>query len=143
MYVGMWICTHALFSHAPLYVTNGNMTGLNLIQVYGELVYMCTEHINNTFIAHDLITHLVQTNFLQCACVYFVNMIMYMYILYTRSPGGTPMKRRDQVDREPACNDPAAIIAQALRRKFANKMFQDSPSMCIHIYSAVALSFTL
>ena len=39
------------------------------------------------------------------------------------------MKRKDQIDREPASNDPAAVIAFALRRKFANKMFQDSPGM--------------
>jgi hypothetical protein len=44
-----------------------------------------------------------------------------------RSPGGTPMRRKDRVNCEPASNDPAAIIAQALRRKFANRMFQDSP----------------
>ena len=37
------------------------------------------------------------------------------------------MRRKDRVNCEPASNDPAAIIAQALRRKFANRMFQYSP----------------
>ena len=39
------------------------------------------------------------------------------------------MRRKDQDNCEPASNDPAAVIAQALRRKFANRMFQDSPGM--------------
>lgn len=37
------------------------------------------------------------------------------------------MKKRDQDSREPASNDPAAVIAHALRRKFAHNVFQDSP----------------
>ena len=41
------------------------------------------------------------------------------------------MRRRDQENVEPASNDPAAVIAQALRRKFANRMFQDSPGVCV------------
>ena len=44
-----------------------------------------------------------------------------------RSPGGTPMKKKGQENIEAASNDPAAVIAQALRRKFAHNVFQDSP----------------
>ena len=41
------------------------------------------------------------------------------------------MRRRDRDNVDPASNDPAAVIAQALRRKFANRIFQDSPgSVC-------------
>ena len=54
-----------------------------------------------------------------------------------RSPGGTPMRRKDQENCEPASNDPGAIIAQALRRKFANRMFQDSPG--IVAYTAILI----
>ena len=54
---------------------------------------------------------------------------------YTRrSPGGTPMNKRDPDSSQPASNDPAAVIAQALRRKFAHNVFQDSPGMCMYNY---------
>lgn len=43
-----------------------------------------------------------------------------------RSPGGTPL-RRVQESQDAAANDPGAIIAQALRKKFSHKVFQDSP----------------
>ena len=39
------------------------------------------------------------------------------------------MRKKDQENREPASNDPAAVIAQALRRKFAHHVFQDSPGI--------------
>lgn len=44
------------------------------------------------------------------------------------------MKKRDQDSQEPASTDPAAVIAQALRRKFAHNVFQDSPGTCIIMY---------
>ena len=43
-----------------------------------------------------------------------------------RSPGGTPLRPK-QHNQDIASNDPGAIIAQALRRKFAHQVFQDSP----------------
>ena len=46
-----------------------------------------------------------------------------------RSPGGTPL-RKLQAHQQPASDDPAAIIAQALRKKFSHKVFQDSPGVC-------------
>lgn len=49
--------------------------------------------------------------------------------LLFRSPGGTPL-RRLQEHHQPTTDDPAAIIAQALRRKFSHKVFQDSPGTC-------------
>ena len=36
------------------------------------------------------------------------------------------MKKKGQ-ENMPASNDPAAVIAHALRRKFAHNIFQDSP----------------
>ena len=45
---------------------------------------------------------------------------------YYRSPGGTPLRCKTY-DIDAASNDPAAIIAQALRKKFSHKVFQDSP----------------
>ena len=38
--------------------------------------------------------------------------------------------RKLQERQQPASDDPAAIIAQALRKKFSHKVFQDSPGMC-------------
>ena len=37
------------------------------------------------------------------------------------------MRKKDPDSRVPASNDPAAVIAHALRRKFAHNVFQDSP----------------
>ena len=51
------------------------------------------------------------------------------------------MKKRDQDSQEPASTDPAAVIAQALRRKFAHNVFQDSPGTCIIIYIHVLHCF--
>ena len=42
-----------------------------------------------------------------------------------KSPGGTPL-RRLQEHQQPTMDNPAAIIAQALRRKFSHRVFQDS-----------------
>lgn len=66
------------------------------------------------------------------SCVHMQFPCHMMCQLLHRSPGGTPMRRKDQVNMEPASNDPAAVIAQALRRKFANRMFQDSPGTYVH-----------
>ncbi|KAM8945545.1 mitochondrial fission regulator 2 [Pelodytes ibericus] len=41
-----------------------------------------------------------------------------------RSPGGTPLTRKDKKRR--SLNDPAAIIAQALKQKFAHRRCDDS-----------------
>ena len=46
-----------------------------------------------------------------------------------RSPGGTPLRKLQEC-QQPASDDPAAIIAQALRKKFSHKVFQDSPGVC-------------
>ena len=53
-------------------------------------------------------------------------LLLLLYLHGSRSPGGTPL-RKVQETREAASNDPAAIIAQALRKKFAHNVFQDSP----------------
>ncbi|KAL5473524.1 hypothetical protein EMCRGX_G028015 [Ephydatia muelleri] len=45
---------------------------------------------------------------------------------FARSPGGTPMRKGQ--DSQSACDDdPGAIIARALRQKFSNRVFRDSP----------------
>ncbi|XP_003386870.1 PREDICTED: mitochondrial fission regulator 1-like [Amphimedon queenslandica] len=44
-----------------------------------------------------------------------------------RSPGGTPFRPHQTVSREPSMDDPAAVIAHALRKKFSHRIFQDSP----------------
>lgn len=44
-----------------------------------------------------------------------------------RSPGGTPLRPKNKDGREADPNDPASIIAQALRRKFSHRVFRDSP----------------
>ena len=41
-----------------------------------------------------------------------------------RSPGGTPIRKDNQAVHD---DDPGAIIARALRQKFSNRVFQDSP----------------
>ena len=43
-----------------------------------------------------------------------------------RSPGGTPLSPKHP-NQDAVSTDPGAIIAQALRRKFAHQVFQDSP----------------
>lgn len=45
------------------------------------------------------------------------------------------MKKRDQDSQEPASTDPGAVIAQALRRKFAHNVFQDSPGTYVMHYA--------
>ena len=44
-----------------------------------------------------------------------------------RSPGGTPL-RVLRANKQMDLNDPASIIAEALRRKFSNKVYTPSPS---------------
>ena len=44
-----------------------------------------------------------------------------------RSPGGTPLRPVNKGGRAADPNDPASIIAQALRRKFSHRVFKDSP----------------
>jgi hypothetical protein len=55
--------------------------------------------------------------------MYSVHTAMYPLL---RSPGGTPMRVR-QRDPSTPDNDPAAIIARALQKKFSHLVFQDSP----------------
>lgn len=43
-----------------------------------------------------------------------------------RSPGGTPLRTKTHT-QDPSTDDPAAIIAHALRKKFSHRIFQDSP----------------
>ena len=57
------------------------------------------------------------------------NLLLYN-MAHCRSPGGTPF-RRVRENTEAADNDPGAIIAQALRRKFAHRVFQDSPGLVV------------
>lgn len=45
-----------------------------------------------------------------------------------RSPGGTPMRKKP-LAQEPLVDDPAAIITNALRKKFSHRVFQDSPGI--------------
>lgn len=40
-------------------------------------------------------------------------------LLLSRSPGGTPVRRRGNKGGAALLNDPAALIAEALKRKFA------------------------
>ena len=50
-----------------------------------------------------------------------------------RSPGGTPLRvQRDPVDCD--CSDPAALIARALRKKFAAQQ-RNSESPDVHKYN--------
>ena len=57
---------------------------------------------------------------------------MFRYTLpLRRSPGGTPLRRHNLDTQEAADNDPASIIALALRKKFAHKVFQDSPGKIV------------
>lgn len=40
--------------------------------------------------------------------------------LFCRSPGGTPVRRRRSKGAPALINDPAALIAEALKKKFAH-----------------------
>ena len=51
---------------------------------------------------------------------------MFSVCLLFRSPGGTPLRPKHH-NLDTNSTDPGAIIAQALRRKFAHQVFQDSP----------------
>lgn len=44
-----------------------------------------------------------------------------------KSPGGTPLRPTNRTGRAADPNDPASIIALALRKKFAHRVFKDSP----------------
>lgn len=44
-----------------------------------------------------------------------------------KSPGGTPLRPKNKGGREADPNDPASIIAHALRKKFSHRVFKDSP----------------
>jgi hypothetical protein len=44
-----------------------------------------------------------------------------------KSPGGTPMRPKAGYGSSSSTDDPAAIIANALRLKFSHRIFQDSP----------------
>ena len=52
-----------------------------------------------------------------------------------RSPGGTPLKTRSQNTSVPVDNDPAAIIAHALQRKFSHSVFSESPGLLLVVKS--------
>ena len=51
-------------------------------------------------------------------------MMIYILPLSHRSPGGTPIR---QAPKPCMTNDPAALIAQALKKKFAKQRAEDSP----------------
>lgn len=56
-----------------------------------------------------------------------VSLLLVLLCAYLcRSPGGTPLRPKDR-NQDAVNSDPGAIIAQALRRKFAHQVFQDSP----------------
>ena len=45
--------------------------------------------------------------------------------LFNRSPGGTPLKQRANLSDD---NDPASLIAQALKKKFASRILHSPRS---------------
>ncbi len=67
-----------------------------------------------------------------CAC--FIEMSFCL----RRSPGGTPMRPQNTKTQEPLDSDPASIIATALRKKFANRVFQDSPGKKMFVCRSIA-----
>ena len=46
-------------------------------------------------------------------------MLTFLSPIYCRSPGGTPMKEKPKPSET---NDPASMIALALKKKFANRV---------------------
>ena len=69
---------------------------------------------------------------------------MFRYTLpLLRSPGGTPLRRHNMDTQGAADNDPASIIALALRKKFAHKVFQDSPGELVQWGFSFRLLFPL
>jgi hypothetical protein len=57
---------------------------------------------------------------------YAINKLLQFYIftfifsIFCRSPGGTPIKPKSR--KRESVSDPASVIAQALKKKFANQI---------------------
>lgn len=91
-----------------------------------------TEHVHAampTQSAADLLGHQQQTprpdmsNMLRD-----IGSVKLRTVHMAKSPGGTPLRPVNKTGRAAVDpNDPASIIAQALRKKFAHKVFRDSP----------------
>ena len=47
--------------------------------------------------------------------------------------------RKKPLSREPSMDDPAAIIASALRKKFSHRVFQDSPGIIFSLACSLCL----
>ena len=48
-----------------------------------------------------------------------------------KSPGGTPLRPKNRGGREVDPNDPASIIAHALKKKFSHRVFKESPGVWV------------
>ena len=70
---------------------------------------------------HRAFTHqFVQISWWQCWGLLIIS--VHSHTILCRSPGGTPLQTRPK----PSSTDPASIIAEALRKKFRNRV-QHSP----------------
>lgn len=68
---------------------------------------------------------------------------MSLSICLCRSPGGTPLRPKVHRQQEPSMEDPAAVIAHALRKKFSHKIFQDSPGLLFMLSHYVCIDWHL
>ena len=62
-----------------------------------------------------------------------INSIKLRRVEGDRSPGGTPLRPANVGGQVADPNDPASIITMALRRKFSNPVFQDSPGAKLYV----------
>lgn len=79
--------------------------------------------------SYALIFHPLQPLFFVYLCFYFLLLLLFpetIFLLLSRSPGGTPVGRRRSKGGAALLNDPAALIAEALKRKFAKHRHNNS-----------------